>query len=248
MEIYPAIDIKDGKCVRLSQGRFESVTTYSEDPLKMAKRWQQEGAKWLHIVDLDGARTGSPNAVNLQVIRQIIRQVGLPIQYGGGVRSGEIVDRLLNIGASRVVVGTAVAADDALAQGLFRAYGDKIAVGVDAKEGMVAIQGWQVTTNLQTSTYIQHMATLGAQRFIFTDIARDGMLQGINMEALAEAAVAAKGLPVIASGGVSKAEDILSLVELRQSRGLHIEGVIIGKALYANTITLADALANAKEG
>src|SRR5712691_11793200 len=143
MDIYPAIDIKGGKCVRLSQGRFEEVTTYSEDPLKMAKRWKAEGARWLHIVDLDGARIGLPNTQNLEVLRQIIRQVGIPIQFGGGARSSEIVERLLRIGVTRVVVGTAMAADARLAEGLFTVYGDRVAVGVDARDGMVAVAGWE---------------------------------------------------------------------------------------------------------
>jgi phosphoribosylformimino-5-aminoimidazole carboxamide ribotide isomerase len=241
MIIFPAIDLKDGKCVRLSQGKFESVTTYSEDPLKIARRFKEEGAQWLHVVDLDGARMGSPQAVNLQVVRQIVRQVGLPVQFGGGVRNGEVVERMLNVGVTRVVVGTAVAQNDQLAQGLFTVYGDKVAVGVDAKEGLVAIHGWQQTTGEPAGPFVAKMALLGAKRFIFTDVARDGMLQGVNEPALADIARCAGALPVIASGGVSGPNDISTLVVLARQCP-NIEGVIVGKALYAGAITLKSAL------
>lgn len=245
MIIYPAIDIKGGKCVRLSQGNFESVTTYSEDPVKMAKRWKTEGAQWLHIVDLDGARTGMPNTQNLDVLRQIIRQVGLPVQFGGGARSAEIVERLLRIGVTRVVVGTIVAKDASLAEGLFTAYGEKVAVGVDTKEGVVAIEGWvQAVGDLATS-FVARMAKLGAKRFIFTDIARDGMLSGINTTALAQVAAAVPGVPVIASGGVASLADLDALKTLRAGTSPNIEGVIIGKALYAGNISLPEALTRA---
>jgi phosphoribosylformimino-5-aminoimidazole carboxamide ribotide isomerase len=245
MILYPAIDMKGGKCVRLSQGNFEAVTTYSEDPVKVAKRWKTEGAQWLHIVDLDGARMGLPNTQNLEVLRQIIRQVGLPGQFGGGARSAEIVERLLRIGVARVVVGTAVAKDAALAEGLFTAYGDKVAVGVDAKEGVVAVEGWvQAIGDLATS-FVARMAKLGAKRFIFTDIARDGMLSGVNTVALAQVAAAVPGLPVIASGGVATLADLDALKNLRAGTSPNIEGVIIGKALYAGTVSLPEALVRA---
>ena len=243
MILYPAIDIKGGKCVRLSQGDFAQVTTYSEDPLKVAKRWKAEGAQWLHIVDLDGARMGLPNTTNLEVLRHIIRQVGLPVQFGGGARSSEIVERLLNIGVARVVVGTALAKDPALAEGLFTVYGEKVAVGVDAKDGFVAIQGWVEAIGEQATTFVARMAKLGAKRFIFTDIARDGMLQGVNLIALAQVAAAVPGLPVIASGGVAGLTDLDALKSMQSTTVPNIEGVIIGKALYANTVSLPDALA-----
>lgn len=245
MDIYPAIDIKGGKCVRLSQGQFEQVTTYSEDPLKMAKRWKAEGAQWLHIVDLDGARMGSPNTQNLEILRQILRQVGLPIQFGGGVRNAEVVERMLRIGVTRVVVGTAVATDKALAESLLMLYGDKIAIGVDARDGLVAIQGWQEHTGESAVTFVQRMARLGAKRFIFTDIARDGMLQGVNIAALSQVAAAVPEVPVIASGGVATLSDIDALKNLRQTTAPNVEGVIVGKALYAGTVALSDVLARA---
>jgi phosphoribosylformimino-5-aminoimidazole carboxamide ribotide isomerase len=245
MDIYPAIDMKGGKCVRLSQGRFEEVTTYSEDPVKMAKRWQNEGAKWLHIVDLDGARMGLPSTQNLEILRQILRQVGLPVQFGGGVRSAEIVERMLRIGVTRVVIGTVAAQDARLVEGLFTVYGEKVAVGVDARDGMVAVQGWQQQVGETAVAFIARMAGLGAKRFVFTDIARDGMLQGVNIPALAQVAAAAPNVPVIASGGVSTLADLDALLNLRATSAPNIEGVIIGKALYAGTVTLEEVLSRA---
>ena len=244
MDIYPAIDLKGGHCVRLSQGQFEQVTTYSEDPVKMAKRWQDAGAKWLHIVDLDGARTGSPNTDNLNIVRQIVRQVGLPIQFGGGVRSASIVERMVGIGITRVVVGTAAVEDAPLAQGLFTAYGDRVAVGVDARDGLIAIHGWQQSSGEPAAVFVVRMGALGARRFIFTDIARDGMLQGVNIQSLQAVADAVPNLPVIASGGVASIEDIDALMSLRDVCS-NVDGVIIGKALYAGTITLEDVLSRA---
>lgn len=242
MDIYPAIDLKGGHCVRLSQGQFEQVTTYSEDPVKMAKRWQAAGAKWLHIVDLDGARMGVPNTENLNVVRQILRQVGVPVQFGGGIRSAEVVERMIGIGVTRVVVGTAAAENPQLAQGLFTVYGDRVAVGVDARDGLVAVHGWQRTSGEPANEFVVRMAGLGARRFIYTDIARDGMLLGVNTASLQHVAAAVPNLPVIASGGVASIADIDGLARLRRESAPNIEGVIIGKALYAGTVSLQDVL------
>mgnify|MGYP000033817182 CR=1 FL=1 len=242
MDIYPAIDLKGGKCVRLSQGRFDEVTTYSEEPVRMAQKWKDAGAKWLHVVDLDGARIGSPQTQNLDIVRQMIRRVGLPIQFGGGVRSAEIVERMLNIGVARAVIGTAAAQSPELAAGIFTMYGEKVAVGVDARDGVVAVQGWLEQSGENAVTFVQRMAGLGAKRFIFTDIARDGMLQGVNLLALAQIATAVPNVPVIASGGVTTLGDIDALIHLRQTAP-NVEGVIVGKALYAGTVTLQDVLA-----
>ncbi len=242
MEIYPAIDIKGGQCVRLSQGRFDEVTTYSADPVKTAQKWKDAGAKWLHIVDLDGARVGSPQPQNLDIVRQIIRRVGLPIQFGGGVRSAEIVERMLNIGVARAVVGTTAAQNPDLAAGIFAMYGEKVAVGVDARDGIVAVQGWLEQSGEDAVAFVQRMASMGAKRFIFTDIARDGMLQGVNLLALAQIAMAVPTVPVIASGGVTTLSDIDALIHLRQTAP-NVEGAIVCKALYAGTVTLPDILA-----
>ncbi len=245
MNIYPAIDLKDGHCVRLSQGRFDAVTDYGDDPVAVARRWQAEGAQWLHVVDLDGARTGRASVENQAVVARIACEVGLPIQFGGGVRTAETVARMLELGVARVVVGTAAARDAALAQSLFRDYGAHIAVGVDARDGMVAVQGWQESSGEAAPTFVARMAQLGAARFIFTDIARDGMLQGVNLVSLALVAASVPHIPVIASGGVATLADLDALKVLRAATAPNIDGVIIGKALYAGTVSLADALTRA---
>jgi len=242
MDIYPAIDIKGGKCVRLLQGRFDEVTMYGDDPVVMALRWRDEGAKWLHVVDLDGARSGHQEGGNRHIIFQIVRQTGLPVQFGGGVRSAEIVAEMLEIGVARVVVGTAAARDPGLAQRLFTEYGDRIAVGVDARDGIVAVQGWQEHIGETATVFMKRMAQLGAKRFIFTDIARDGMLQGVNIEALTAAAAAVPGVAVIASGGVSGMQDIHAIRDMNASHAPNVDGIIIGKALYTGDISLSDTL------
>ncbi len=243
MDIYPAIDLQGGKCVRLRQGDFDAVTNYGDDPLAVARRWQAEGAKWLHIVDLDGARLGQTSEENVAAVRGIVRETGLPVQLGGGIRSAAVAQRMLALGVARVVVGTAAARDAKLAQELFAVYGDKIAVGVDARDGIVAVQGWQEHSGENALVFVQRMADLGAKRFIFTDIARDGMLEGVNLAALAQVAAAAPQIPVIASGGVTGIEDIAALLEVAANSAPNVEGVIIGKALYAGRIALPDVLA-----
>lgn len=245
MNIYPAIDIKGGKCVRLIQGDFDQITTYGDDPVEMAWRWHREGAERLHIVDLDGARSGHSSADNVAAIQRIAREVGLPLQVGGGIRTVEIAERMLGLGVMRVVIGTAAAQNAELASSFFERFGAQVAVGVDARDGMVAIHGWQEHSGETAVDFVQRMAQLGAQRFIFTDIARDGMLQGINLAALANVALAVPKLPVIASGGVATGEDIDALRKLQVETASNIEGVIIGKALYAGTVMLPDVLSRA---
>jgi len=236
MQVIPAIDIKGGKCVRLRQGEFSQVETYSEDPLKYALRWQQEGATRLHIVDLDGARMGMPQ--NTDAIRQIVRRTSIPVQLGGGIRNAEVIGRMLNLGVDRVILGTAAAQDANLASGAIMQYGDKVIVGVDAKDGLVAISGWQDRLDESGVAFARRMATAGAKRIVFTDIARDGMLDGVNLAAVREI-LAAVQIPVIASGGVGSLEDIRALKALNAP---NLEGVIVGKALYAGKIDLAQAI------
>ena len=243
MDIYPAIDLKGGKCVRLRQGDFDAVTNYGDDPLLVARRWQGEGAKWLHIVDLDGARLGQTSAENTAAVRAIVSETGLPVQLGGGIRSAEVARAMLDLGVSRVVVGTAAARDAKLAAELFQEFGESVAVGVDARDGIVAVQGWQEHSGENAIVFVQRMASLGAKRFIFTDIARDGMLEGVNLAALAQVAAAVPQVPVIASGGVTGIEDIAALLEVARQSAPNVEGVIIGKALYANRISLPETLA-----
>lgn len=232
MEIIPAIDIKGGKCVRLTQGKFEQQHLYSDDPVKIAKRWLEEGAKRLHIVDLDAARVGMPQ--NQQVVRDIMRRTGLPIQLGGGIRSGELAQRMINIGVDRVILGTAAATDPLIGM-VFQNLGDRVVLGIDATNGMVAIQGWAQATNLPAVDFARAMVEKGARRIIFTDIARDGMLNGPNLDALRAMKQAVK-VPVIASGGVATLKDIEDL------KALGVEGVILGKSLYEGTIYLPDAI------
>lgn len=246
MDIYPAIDLKSGKCVRLTQGRFDDATVYAEDPLKMARHWQAEGAKWLHVVDLDGARMGHPSTQNLDVLRQILRQVGLPVQFGGGIRNAEVVERMLRLGVARVVISTVAVRDAPAAQGIFTVYGEAVAVAVDARDGMVATHGWQQTTVESAVEFAHRMIQLGAKRFILTDIARDGMLQGVNLDGLKRFLSAVSGHPVIASGGVTTLQDIDALEDLQQTTYPLLDGLIIGKALYAGKLALPDVLARAR--
>lgn len=225
--------------MRLTQGAFNQVETYSDDPVKYALRWEQEGAGRLHMVDLDGARIGAPQTDNLNVIRQILRRVKIPIQLGGGIRSAEIVQRMLNIGIDRVILGTSAAQDESLAQGILDAHGDRIIVGIDAKDGFVAIRGWQERTNETAVAFAQRIVRLGARRIIFTDIGRDGMLTGPNYSAIGEV-LDAVSIPVIASGGVGSLEDIRMLAGFKAP---NLEGAIVGKALYAGRLTVEQAIA-----
>lgn len=242
MDIYPAIDLKDGKCVRLVQGRFDAVTTYGDDPVAVAVRWKEQGAKWLHLVDLDGARSGTPDPRNRQAVRDIISATGLPVQFGGGIRSESSVAEMLEIGVTRVVIGTAAAKDSLLAELLFTKHGAKIAVGVDARDGMVAIHGWQEQSGESTDSFVRRMAELGASRIIYTDISRDGMLQGVNIASLVQVAAAVPNIAVTASGGVSTIADIVSLLEIEASSAPNVDGVIIGKALYTGGVDLQEVM------
>ena len=238
MECIPAIDLKGGKCVRLTQGKFEQQQLYSNDPLTIAKRWQREGATRLHIIDLDGARTGMPSVDHLHLIRDIMRRLNLPVQLGGGIRSRDVVQRMLNLGIDRVIIGTAALSDPLIGE-VFRDFGEHIVLGIDARDGMVAVDGWVETTQIPAIDFAQRMVKIGARRIIFTDIARDGMLQGVNLEAV-KALIDAVQVPVIAAGGVSSVEDIKELI------AIGAEGAILGKALYENALRLPDALAAAK--
>ncbi|MEI6512465.1 MAG: 1-(5-phosphoribosyl)-5-[(5-phosphoribosylamino)methylideneamino]imidazole-4-carboxamide isomerase [bacterium] len=236
MIIFPAIDIQDGRCVRLTQGRFDSATVYSEEPWLMAEKWQSLGAEWLHVVDLDGAKAGAPQ--NVAVIREMLRRVNIPVQFGGGVRSLHTAEMMLTLGVSRVVVGTSLAQDEQLAAKFFNQFGEKVAVGLDARHGRVSVKGWQEDTNETAIEFAKRMEALGACRVIYTDISQDGMLQGVSLDKMREMCEAIS-IPVIASGGVSTLEDIKSLLPLTP---LGIEGVIIGKALYAGAFDLNEAI------
>ncbi len=239
MEIIPAIDMMDGKCVRLVQGRFDQSTVFTDDPVDAARRWVDEGARRLHLVDLNGSRRGSPQETD--TIRRILSAVGVPTQLGGGIRTLEIARQMIELGVGRVIIGTSAALDTEAAEAIFGGLGDKAILGVDAKDGYVAVNGWQETTAERAVDFAKRMQALGASRVIYTDISRDGMLQGVNASAMEQMARAVD-MPVIASGGVSSIEDVAQLKRLER---YGIEGAIVGKALYTGDITLADALAAA---
>jgi phosphoribosylformimino-5-aminoimidazole carboxamide ribotide isomerase len=236
MILLPAIDIINGQCVRLYQGDYAQATTYSSDPVEFAQRWQEAGATWLHVVDLDGARAGRP--VNSKVIRRLCRETSLQIELGGGLRTHEQVASVLALGVTRVVLGTAALADRALLAEALQHWGERIVVGLDARDGQVAIRGWQETSRVQASELARELSAEGAHRFIYTDIERDGAMQGPNLASLHIMldALHGSGSSLIASGGIS------SLDDLRQLAELNIEGAIIGKALYTGAIDLAEAL------
>lgn len=238
MEIYPAIDIKDGNCVRLMQGDFDKVTVYGKDPAEMAKKWAATGAKNLHVVDLDGALAG--NGVNENAIGAICDSVSMRVQTGGGIRTMEDISRKIALGVSRVILGTAAVKNETLVRDAVVQYGDKIAVGIDAKDGKVAIAGWKDVCDIDAVAFGKKMASLGVKTFIYTDIATDGMLGGCNVEAM-KIMSEQTGANVIASGGVSSIEDIEKLKEAK------VYGAIIGKALYTGYIDLEEALKAAEE-
>jgi phosphoribosylformimino-5-aminoimidazole carboxamide ribotide isomerase len=244
--ILPAIDLRQGRCVRLQQGRASAETVYDNDPARVARRWVAEGAQWLHVVDLDAALAG-PSAttapdqpVNLQRLEEIHRAVpDTPIQFGGGLRSVPAIETALALGARRVVLGTAaVHQPDLVAEALQRFGPDCIVAGIDARDGRVATHGWQQTSQMTATDLGRAMRQMGILRAVYTDVARDGMLAGSNVEATADLA-RATGLAVIASGGVASLEDVARL-QARSADG--IEGIIIGQALYRGTLSLPEAI------
>ena len=230
----PAIDLQGGRCVRLSQGEFARETVYGDDPVAMALKWQAAGAARLHVVDLDGAREGSPR--NHDIIAGIAMALDIPVQVGGGIRDAETVEKLLLFGVDRCILGTRAAQDRAWADEMFRTFGDRLILGIDAKDGHVAIKGWVETTALTAVELANALKPAGAARIIYTDISRDGMLSGPNIAATARLA-ADTGLAVIASGGMSSLDDLRRL-----AAHPGIEGAIIGRALYTGDIELAQAV------
>lgn len=238
-EVIPAIDLIGGRCVRLTQGRYDEETVYSEDPVEVAKQWEAEGAQRLHLVDLEGARAGEPK--NLEVIRRICSTIKVPTQMGGGVRSLDIAKQALDLGVGRVIIGTRAAVDVDAAQEMFTALGDQAILGVDSRDGCLAISGWESETRENAVEFAVRMQNLGVRRIIFTNISRDGALSGVDT-AVIEEMLAAVDVPVIAAGGVTTVEDIRLLKPLAARE---LEGAIIGKALYTGSIRLSDALAEA---
>jgi phosphoribosylformimino-5-aminoimidazole carboxamide ribotide isomerase len=241
MEIIPAIDIKDGQCVRLYQGDYDRMTVFDKDPVAVAQRWAELGAQRLHVVDLDGAKAGRP--LNAQIVFAIVRAIDIPVELGGGLRDRATVDAALNLGVDRVILGTAAVSEPDLITELVSEYGARIAVGVDARHGWVAAHGWQETCQIHATDLVRRMGQIGVQHVIYTDIIRDGTLRGPNVEALAEL-VALGGPTVIASGGVGSIDDLLRLAQAGA------QGAIVGQALYTGAIDLPaalEALATAKK-
>ncbi|MDR0268901.1 1-(5-phosphoribosyl)-5-[(5-phosphoribosylamino)methylideneamino]imidazole-4-carboxamide isomerase [Paenibacillus sp.] len=238
--IYPAIDIRGGKCVRLIQGDYNQETVYNDSPLAAAKAWEAQGGSYIHLVDLDGAKAGHP--MNDEVIGAIATSVNVPVQVGGGLRTVNDVKRLLSLGVSRVIIGTAAIEDRAFTEEVLGTYGDKVAIGIDARNGYVATRGWLETSEVKAEELAKELAAKGAETFIFTDISRDGMMQGPNVDAIVSLAKSS-GRTVIASGGVSVMEDLIRLNEYRQEG---VGGAIVGKALYTGSIDLAEAVKTLK--
>jgi len=257
MIILPAIDIKDGQCVRLYQGDYAQVTTYDADPVLVAQRWQAAGASWLHVIDLDGAVRGQP--VNIELIRRIREETSLHIEVGGGMRSLDHIGQVIGVGIDRVILGTVALTDRGLLEEALRRWEGRITVGLDARDGWVATSGWRETSRTRATVLATELCVVGVQRFIYTDIARDGALSGPNLEALVEIQQAldrgashkgqgparnassspgceAATCSLIASGGISSLDDLRSLA------ALGVEGVIVGKAIYTGDVDLAAAI------
>ncbi|MED3499090.1 1-(5-phosphoribosyl)-5-[(5-phosphoribosylamino)methylideneamino]imidazole-4-carboxamide isomerase [Brevibacillus agri] len=234
--IYPAIDIRGGKCVRLFQGDYAQETVYADSPVAMAQRWVEQGAEWVHLVDLDGAKEGKP--ANASIIKEIARTVSVPVQVGGGIRTEAQIRDYLDAGVARVIVGTAAIEDEPFTKRILQAYGDKIAIGLDCRNGLVATRGWLETTDVAATELAKRLVAYGAETFIYTDIARDGTMTGPNVEEIAALAIAT-GKSVIASGGVSRLDDLLVLAG-HAADG--VSGAIVGKALYTDAFTLEEAL------
>jgi len=237
MEVIPAVDIKGGKCVRLYQGDYLRETVFSEDPVDVAMGWRAQGARRLHVIDLDGAAGGEPR--NIAVIEAIVKRVNLPVQLGGGIRDGATVAKLLDIGVNRVILGTVAVENPELVKSLCQKYDESIVIGIDARDGYVATRGWIKGTDIKALELGLKMADIGVKRIIYTDIKRDGTLTEPGFEAIAEM-VKGVNLPIIAAGGISK------LSHLRKLKELGVEGAIVGKALYTGDINLGEALAAVK--
>jgi phosphoribosylformimino-5-aminoimidazole carboxamide ribotide isomerase len=234
--VYPAIDIRGGKCVRLFQGDYAQETVYADSPLQMARQWVEQGAAWLHLVDLDGAKEGKP--VNGELIQQIAKEVPVPVQVGGGIRTEEQIAGYLEAGVSRVILGTAAIEDRPFAERVLKRYGERIAIGLDCRNGYVATRGWLTTTDVQAVELAKQLVEYGAETFIYTDISRDGTLTGPNVEEIV-ALAKATGKQVIASGGVSQLND-LRLLARHAADG--VGGAIVGKALYTGAFALSEAM------
>jgi phosphoribosylformimino-5-aminoimidazole carboxamide ribotide isomerase len=236
MDVIPAIDLLEGRCVRLYQGDYQRSQTFDENPVAVARQWVDQGATRLHLVDLDGAKVGHP--VNWEAIEAIVQAVEVPVQVGGGLRDQQSVANLLKLGVQQAILGTVAVEQPELVAQLCQDFPGQIVVGIDARNGLVATRGWLKTSEVLATTLAEHMAQLGAAAIIYTDIHRDGTLQGPNLDALRELAGSVP-IPIIASGGVSSITDLLSLLALAP---LGVAGVIVGRALYTGDVVLQEAL------
>lgn len=235
MTILPAIDLKDGKCVRLRQGNAEDVTVYGDDPALQARDWREQGGKELHVVDLDGAFAGTPRHV--ETIRRIIEAFGAPVEVGGGLRTVEAISAVLDAGAARAIIGSAALEDPELLSKMVELYAERIAVGIDARDGMVQTRGWVNTSTVKAVDLAAAVAKIGVKTIIYTDTATDGMLQGPNLSQMAAICDAAPTCSITASGGVSSVYDIENLKALERS---NLTAAIVGKALYDGKVTLKE--------
>lgn len=242
MLLFPAVDLKNGRCVRLRQGRMDAETIYSDDPGAMARRWVEEGAPWLHIVDLDGAVEGEPR--NLHVIEEIVRTVPVPVQVGGGIRTSERIQHYVDVGVARVIIGTLAVEQPDLTADLCGRFPGQIAVSIDARDGQVASQGWQEDAAVNYLEFARQVELWKPAALIFTAIQRDGTLEGPDLPRLS-ALLAAVDLPVIVAGGVGNIDHIYRLIPLAAAG---LRGIIIGKALYAGSLIFGEALAAVQRG
>ncbi len=236
MLVLPAIDVRGGLCVRLAQGDYGQEKIYDSNPVRIAQSFESEGATWIHVVDLDGAKCGEPQ--NWEVLEAIAKSVSIPIEVGGGVRSLETARKLLGLGVSRVVVGTKLVQDPELAKEFFVEFDHRVVAGIDARNGNVAVEGWVGQSSITAVELAERMQDLGAKRIILTDIAKDGMLAGPNLELLIQVGRVVE-IPIIQSGGVGELTDLVRLNEMQEHRP---EGVIIGRALYENRFTVKQAV------
>jgi len=235
--LYPAIDISDGQAVRLRQGSFDDVTVYDDDPLEAARSWMDAGARFLHVVDLDGARSGEPKSI--EHLRRIVQGTGVPVQYGGGLRTLTAVREALRAGAERAVVGTAAFRDIDFLDDIVRTFGPRIVVSVDVRGGMISTSGWTQTTQMPASDAIRRLTDRGVRSFVYTNVDRDGLLEGPDLDEVQRVAEAVRGR-FIYSGGIGSLDDLRGLAALRQ---VNLAGVIVGKALYEGRFTIPEGQA-----
>ena len=233
MIIFPAIDLRGGKCVRLIQGDFDKETVYSDDPQATALRWQEAGAKFLHVVDLDGARAGSPK--NLDAIKKILAAIKIPIEVGGGIRTLEDAEKVLSLGVRRVILGSVAVENISLVEAAVKKFGDKIVVGIDARDGIVAVHGWEKSGAVKADDLAKKIVAAGVKTIIYTDISKDGMLSGVDAKIFSDLEKSS-GAEIVASGGVKSIEDIRAL------KAAKISGVIVGKAIYTGALDLKSAI------